>query len=150
MYIDSYVVLFYVYSGLQLSDNQKYNICLTYIEHMLLCNNKSLKNFTDMPYPNNEFTMEGYNRLIYDEKSYNVDELKEQHETLYESFTSEQKGIYATVMDAVENDKGGMFFVYGYGGTGKTYLYKTMSAALRSKGGIVLNVASSGIAALLL
>lgn len=43
-----------------------------------------------------------------------------------------------------------MFFVYGYGGTGKTYLYKTMSAALRSKGEIVLNVASSGIAALLL
>nr|GEZ05078.1 ATP-dependent DNA helicase PIF1-like [Tanacetum cinerariifolium] len=38
-----------------------------------------------------------------------------------------------------------MFFVYGYGGTGKTYLYKTMSAALRSKGDIVLNVASSGI-----
>ncbi|GJW25506.1 putative PIF1 DNA helicase/replication protein A1-like protein [Tanacetum coccineum] len=44
----------------------------------------------------------------------------------------------------------GMFFVYGYGGIGKTYLYKTMSAALRSKGEIVLNVASSGIAALLL
>nr|GEZ17820.1 hypothetical protein [Tanacetum cinerariifolium] len=43
-----------------------------------------------------------------------------------------------------------MFFVYGYGGTRKTYLYKTMSAASLSEGGIVLNVASSGIAALLL
>nr|GFC78953.1 ATP-dependent DNA helicase PIF1-like [Tanacetum cinerariifolium] len=43
-----------------------------------------------------------------------------------------------------------MFFVYGYGGTGKTYLYKTVSAALRFEGGIDLNVASSGIAALLL
>jgi ATP-dependent DNA helicase PIF1 len=43
-----------------------------------------------------------------------------------------------------------MFFVYGYGGTGKTYLYKTMTACLRSEGKIVLNVASSGIAALLL
>nr|GFD27877.1 ATP-dependent DNA helicase PIF1-like [Tanacetum cinerariifolium] len=43
-----------------------------------------------------------------------------------------------------------MFFVYGYGGTGKTHLYKTMSATLRSKGDIVLNVASSGIVALLL
>ncbi|GKC41043.1 ATP-dependent DNA helicase PIF1-like protein [Tanacetum coccineum] len=48
------------------------------------------------------------------------------------------------------NNTGGMFFVYGYGGTGKTYLYKTMLAALRSQGEIVLNVASSGIAALLL
>ncbi|GKF98430.1 ATP-dependent DNA helicase PIF1-like protein, partial [Tanacetum coccineum] len=32
----------------------------------------------------------------------------------------------------------------------KTYLYKTLFAALRSKGEIVLNVASSGIATLLL
>nr|GEX58880.1 hypothetical protein [Tanacetum cinerariifolium] len=43
-----------------------------------------------------------------------------------------------------------MFFVYGYGGIGKTYLYKTMSAALCSQGEIVLNVTSSGIATLLL
>nr|GFA59431.1 hypothetical protein [Tanacetum cinerariifolium] len=32
-----------------------------------------------------------------------------------------------------------MFFVYGYGGTGKIYLYKTMSVALRSKGDDVVN-----------
>ncbi|XP_072086983.1 uncharacterized protein [Arachis hypogaea] len=37
-----------------------------------------------------------------------------------------------------------------YGGTGKTYLYKTLSAAIRSRGEIVLNVASCGIASLLL
>ena len=53
-------------------------------------------------------------------------------------------------MEAVYEDNGGMFFVYGYGGTLKIYLYKTLSAALRSEGEIVLNVASSGIAALLL
>nr|GEX33421.1 ATP-dependent DNA helicase PIF1-like [Tanacetum cinerariifolium] len=41
-------------------------------------------------------------------------------------------------------------FVYGYGGTEKKYLYKTLSAALRSKGEIVLNVASNGITVLLL
>ncbi|XP_022041030.1 uncharacterized protein LOC110943601 [Helianthus annuus] len=40
--------------------------------------------------------------------------------------------------------------VYGYGGTGKTFLWKTLSAAIRSKGEIVLNVAFSGIASLLL
>ncbi|GJY56098.1 ATP-dependent DNA helicase PIF1-like protein [Tanacetum coccineum] len=133
-----------------LSDIQKKNICLTYIEHMLLCNNKSLKNILNMPYPNNEYTMEGYNRLIYDETSYKKDELRKQHQTMYGSLTSEQKGIYSNVMDAIDKNTGGMFFVYGYGGTGKTYLYKTMSAALRSQGDIVLNVASSGIATLLL
>ncbi|XP_076933054.1 uncharacterized protein LOC143598819 [Bidens hawaiensis] len=45
---------------------------------------------------------------------------------------------------------GGVFFVYGYGGTGKTYLWKILSASIRSKGDVVLNVASSGIASLLL
>nr|GEZ81568.1 ATP-dependent DNA helicase PIF1-like [Tanacetum cinerariifolium] len=77
-------------------------------------------------------------------------EKTENLDTKKASLTTKQKGIYSTVMDAVDNNKGGMFFVYGYGGTGKTYLYKTMSAALHSKGDIVLNVASSGIAALLL
>lgn len=48
------------------------------------------------------------------------------------------------------SNKWGVFFVYGFGGTGKTFLWKTLSAALRSKGSIVLNVASSGIASLLL
>ncbi|GKB23789.1 ATP-dependent DNA helicase PIF1-like protein [Tanacetum coccineum] len=116
---------------------------------MLRSNNRSLKDIQNMPYPDQEYTMDGYNRLIYDETSYNKDQLREQHVKLYGSLTTKQKGIYSTVMDAVYNNKGGMFFVYGYGGIGKAYLYKTMSAALRSKGDIVLNVASSSIAALL-
>ncbi|XP_076907331.1 uncharacterized protein LOC143563738 [Bidens hawaiensis] len=53
-------------------------------------------------------------------------------------------------MNAVEANKGGVFFLYGYGGTGKAFLWKTLSVAIRSKGQIVLNVASSGIASLLL
>ncbi|XP_019184791.1 PREDICTED: uncharacterized protein LOC109179750 [Ipomoea nil] len=46
--------------------------------------------------------------------------------------------------------EGGLFFVYGYGGTSKTFLWRALSSALRSKSQIVLNVASSGIASLLL
>ncbi|KAL3623920.1 hypothetical protein CASFOL_032736 [Castilleja foliolosa] len=64
--------------------------------------------------------------------------------------TTEQKGVYSNIIRDVNSDKGGVFFVYGYGGTGKTYIWRTLSAALRSKAHIVLNVASSGIASLLL
>jgi ATP-dependent DNA helicase PIF1 len=42
------------------------------------------------------------------------------------------------------------FFLYGYGGTDKTYIWGAMSAALRSNGEIVPTVTSSGIAALLI
>nr|KAJ0189880.1 hypothetical protein LSAT_V11C800411830 [Lactuca sativa] len=40
--------------------------------------------------------------------------------------------------------------MYGYGGTRKTFVWKTLSIAIRSKGEIVINVASSGIVTLLL
>ncbi|GKC11606.1 ATP-dependent DNA helicase RRM3-like protein, partial [Tanacetum coccineum] len=136
--------------GLELSDSQRKNICLTYIECILRSNNMSLKDIQNMSYPAGEYMMVGYNRLIFDETSYDQDKLKEQHVKLYGSLTFEQKDIYSTVIDAIDNEKCGMFFMYGYDGTKKTYLYKIMSSALRSKGKIVLNVASSGIAALLL
>ncbi|CAL1406483.1 unnamed protein product [Linum trigynum] len=53
-------------------------------------------------------------------------------------------------MASVEEGSGKFFFLYGHGGTGKTYLYNTVIAKLRSQQKIVLVVASSGIAATLL
>ncbi|XP_013639623.1 PREDICTED: ATP-dependent DNA helicase pif1-like [Brassica oleracea var. oleracea] len=85
-----------------------------------------------------------------DEKCYNREELKGEHEKLLATITDEQKLIYDEILHAVNHKHGGMFFVYGYGGTGKTFLWRVLGSALRSRGKIVLNVASSGIAALLL
>ncbi|XP_058776861.1 uncharacterized protein LOC131651210 [Vicia villosa] len=53
-------------------------------------------------------------------------------------------------MDAVIKQKGGVFFLHGYGGTGKTYMWRTLASALRSKHEICLTVATSGITSLLL
>ncbi|XP_010484838.1 PREDICTED: ATP-dependent DNA helicase PIF1-like [Camelina sativa] len=53
-------------------------------------------------------------------------------------------------MGAVLKDNGGVFFVYGFGGTGKTIMWKTLSAVVRYRGLIAVNVASSDIASLLL
>jgi len=54
------------------------------------------------------------------------------------------------VNQVVIKNVGGMFFLYGYGGTRKTFMWRTLSSTLRSKGKIVLTIASSGIASLLL
>ncbi|KAH9605570.1 hypothetical protein KSS87_016782 [Heliosperma pusillum] len=62
----------------------------------------------------------------------------------------EQRLVYNEIVDAVLKNKGGVFFVYGYGGTGKTFIWRTLCAAFRCKGDIVLPVASSGIAATLI
>lgn len=64
--------------------------------------------------------------------------------------TDEQRGIFDTIMRAINRQQGQMFFLYGYGGTGKTFMWITLASALRSRRYIVLTVASSGIASLLL
>ncbi|XP_058775557.1 uncharacterized protein LOC131649819 [Vicia villosa] len=53
-------------------------------------------------------------------------------------------------MEVVGKQRGGVFFLHGYGGTGKTFTWRTLSSALRLKKKIVLVVASSDIASLLL
>ncbi|OMP09045.1 DNA helicase PIF1, ATP-dependent [Corchorus olitorius] len=58
--------------------------------------------------------------------------------------------IYEEIRTSVDNLDGRHFFIYGHGGTGKTYLWNTLIAAIRSTWRIVLSVASSGIASLLL
>ncbi|XP_058768084.1 uncharacterized protein LOC131641793 [Vicia villosa] len=62
----------------------------------------------------------------------------------------EQRKIHDQIMDAVNKQQGGVFFLHGYGGTGKTYMWRTLASALRSKHEICLTVATSGIASLLL
>jgi predicted ATPase len=48
------------------------------------------------------------------------------------------------------NKDGKLFFVYGSGGTGKTFVWTTLLSRLRRQGKIMLAVASSRIAYLLL
>ncbi|KAF7808131.1 ATP-dependent DNA helicase PIF1-like [Senna tora] len=62
----------------------------------------------------------------------------------------EQKNIYDTIMAAVNDAKPSLFFVNGFGGSGKTYIWNTLTSAIRSNGDIVLAVASSGIASQLI
>jgi len=64
--------------------------------------------------------------------------------------SDEQASIFDNIMCVVASQLGGVYFLYGYGGTGKKFMWKTLSSAMRSNGGIVLTIASSGIASLLL
>ncbi|XP_035845146.1 ATP-dependent DNA helicase pif1-like [Helianthus annuus] len=103
-----------------------------------------------MPFPDDDSLRQGTNRLINEELSHDTHELKSEFSRLKESLTEEQLNVFNQIVNAVECQSGGLFFVYGYGGTGKTFLWKTLASAIRSKGQIVLKVASSGIVSLLL
>ncbi|XP_074318468.1 uncharacterized protein LOC141655281 [Silene latifolia] len=88
--------------------------------------------------------------MVMDELSYDKESLQAEHASQLSSMTDEQRSVYNEIMEAVASNQGWVFFVYGYGGTGKTFIWRTLCAALRCKGEIVLPVASSGIAAMLI
>ncbi|XP_021974699.2 uncharacterized protein LOC110869784 [Helianthus annuus] len=137
-------------SGLSIPDEQLKNYVLCEIEKFLTRNNSSLRRFVSMPYPDTSSLDNFRCRLINEELAYDRTDLQNVYQGQVNLLTDEQRSVYDEIMNAVDGDNGGVFFVYGYGGTGKTFLWKTLSAAIRSKGEIVLNVASSRIASLLL
>ena len=81
---------------------------------------------------------------------YDRDSLAVEHIELFIGLNCNQRNIYDAVIDSILRNKCDFLLVYGHGGTGKTYLWKTIICRLHSKGKIVIAIASSGIAALLL
>jgi hypothetical protein len=90
-----------------------------------------------------------YNRLIDEELSYPTDPLLNMADPTA-TLNSDQKHAFNTIVDRVTKNEAGFFFVSGYGGTGKTYLWNRIVSYLRAHEKIVLTVASSGVASLLL
>lgn len=122
----------------------------TEIERMLNSIGKSLKHFPTMPYPGNQYLDVNRNRLILEETSYDRKKMTDEHAVLFSKLNHEQSCVYDALIKSVHLKTGGVYFVYGSGGCGKTFLWNTIIARLRSEGRIVLPVASSGIAATLL
>ena len=111
---------------------------------------KCLKDFPDMPLPNHSWDNEDANLLIGEQLNYNRD-----HEHILAGervaqLNAEQRHAYDQIISSVESRAGHTFFLNGPGGTGKTFVYNTVCNTVRGNGWIVLCVASSGIAALLL
>ncbi|XP_035841306.1 uncharacterized protein LOC110870193 [Helianthus annuus] len=137
-------------SGLVLHEHQIKKLTLLEIEKYLVSNGSSLRGFSTMPFPDDDSLRDANNRLINEELSHDVDEVQAELNKLHQCLADEQRAIFDEIMAAVASRKGGLFFVYGYSGLGKTFLWKTLASAVRCRGEIVLNVASSGIASLLL
>lgn len=125
-------------------------LCLIEIEKLLVLNGRSLKDFDTMPFPQGEDMNEFGNILLFNELNHDVHQMQALHDELLPMLNHDQKKVYDEITTACYRGTGGFFFVYGYGGTGKTFLWKTLSYKLLAKRKIVINVASSGIASLLL
>ncbi|XP_071709130.1 uncharacterized protein [Rutidosis leptorrhynchoides] len=138
------------FPDLTLTDSQIKNYCLVEIQGVLHKHEKSLSDFPSLPQPDESLLTQLDNRLIREELNYNIKEMKNLHDNLFRSLNTEQLALYERLIKAVTNQEGGLYFLYGPGGTGKTFLYNTILTKLRSEEMIALAVASSGIASLLL
>ncbi|KAL5132857.1 hypothetical protein HKD37_03G006282 [Glycine soja] len=93
---------------IQLTEKETIHLCLTDIENMLQANRKSF----DM-----------------------TNKCSQQNSIEY-TICSQQKTIVDTIIRVVNTQSAAVYFLYGYGGTGKTFVWATLSFAIRSNGGI--------------
>jgi hypothetical protein len=103
-----------------------------------------------LPIPDHIGTTSTENRLILDELTYDSHTLVTSVENDVSRLNTSQKLVFDAICNFVFNNEGRTFFVYGYGGTGKIFLWTTLLNFIRGQGKITLVVASSGIVALLL
>ncbi|WVZ90113.1 hypothetical protein U9M48_036443 [Paspalum notatum var. saurae] len=114
------------------------------IRNMLQSMGKDIRSYP-LPEINEEHdSSHGVDREIYEESIIEVDP---NHETLAISLNVEQRSAYDEILAAVDSSEGGVFFVDGPGGTGKTFLYKVLLATVRGLGSTAVATATSGVAA---
>ncbi|XP_017250901.2 uncharacterized protein LOC108221541 [Daucus carota subsp. sativus] len=136
--------------SLILDDKQLQFYALAEIDDLLRSIGKSLKSFPQLPQPPETYLNHGSNNLILEETNYNILEMDVENKKLVSMMNAEQLNVYNAILESVRNNEGGLHFVHGSGGCGKTFLWRTLISKLRSQGDIVLPVASSGIAATLM
>ncbi|XP_022019988.1 ATP-dependent DNA helicase PIF1-like [Helianthus annuus] len=132
-------------------DHQLYCQSVERVQNMVLTDIRAIlqsmgKNLTDFDLPNltEEDLQYGIHREVQEEYGIVVEA---EDLCAKDELNSDQKLIFDEIMTHVDNDRPGVFFIDGPGGTGKTFLYKALLAQVRSRGLIALATASSGAAA---
>ncbi|KAL4152846.1 hypothetical protein QTP88_000679 [Uroleucon formosanum] len=133
---------------IQITD-EIYNEGLILIEDQCLTIANKLLIEVGMIAPNRSMH-DAFNQELNRELQYNVDTLQEFVRNNVPLLNEQQKQVYETLMQAVDNNTGGLFFLDAPGGTGKTFVISLILATIRSRCDIALALASSGIAATLL
>lgn len=88
----------------------------TDIDKLLKSIGRSLAQFKQLPQPPPTYLQTGLNNLVIEETSYNLEEMKGEFEKLFAHCNPEQLQIFNTVIESMQSNSGGVFFVYGSGG----------------------------------
>jgi len=104
----------------------------------------------NLPHKTTQYRIDENKKLIEEELNYDYCKLEEESNKLYYQLNNDQRNAFHSIVNSVLNKEPNIFFNIGHGGTGKTFLWNSIITYLRAKRKIVLTVASSGVASLLL
>jgi len=103
------------------------------IDQVLMRNGHRLEDFPTLPKSNYIPSVQGGNRLVQEELAYDRHSLTTDADNAEDRLNDDQRNTYETILNAVTNKEGKLFFVYGNGGTGKTFVWTTLLSRLRGK-----------------
>ncbi|GJT79262.1 DNA helicase [Tanacetum coccineum] len=112
-----------------LNDNDLRGYILYEIEMILNNYSKSLQHF-GLPAPPAGLLTQLANRLLMKERNYNQEELMQERHDSVPNLNDEQRKIYDLIIHAEATNQQDLIFVYGHGGTDKTFLWKTIISTL--------------------
>jgi hypothetical protein len=105
--------------------------CALYeIDQVLICNGHRLEDFPTLPKSNYVPSVHGGNQLVQEELAYDQHSLTIDADNAEDRLNDDQRSAYETILNVVTNKEGKLFFVYGSGGTGKTFVWTTILSCL--------------------
>ena len=132
------------------TEAEVYDYGLYLLNKVLTRSGKSLEDFAGMPTPERDWEAIASNLLLAEQLDFDRVALRDMVTERLATLNMDQHKVYDAVMESYHNDLGKAFFIHSAGGGGKTYTCNTIAASIRADGKVVLCVASSAIAALLL
>ena len=132
------------------TQNDIFDFGLHLINDILHDSGHSLSDFPSMPQPTSHWSDTVHNRLISQQMNYDSHSEAITAHQLMSSLNEDQQYAFQEIWRSIMHKEGKTFFIDGFGGCGKTYLYQAICHAVRAEGIIILCIASTGLACLLL
>jgi hypothetical protein len=100
------------------------------IDQVLMRNGHRLEDFPMLPKSNYIPSVHGGNQLVEEELAYDQHSLTTDADNVEDRLNDDQRNAYETILNVVTNKEGKLFFVYGSGGTSKTFVWTTLLSRL--------------------
>lgn len=114
------------------SDEDVFDYGLYLLDQCLRELGSSLSNYPEMPRSQQDWEARTENRFVAEQLDYDRDverALAEEHIRL---LPDEQRAAFTQIMESVASTEGGVFFLNGPGGAGKTFVYRTVCHQARN------------------